>query len=87
MKSMDDYLPIVGEKAMGNIYQKAHRLINKHIVHINSTAQGGGVAEILNNLVLLMNDVGIDTGWRKKISIWIQMRGFPNLLIWIIIVL
>ena len=64
MKSLDDYLPIVGEKVLGNIYQKAHRLINKHIVHINSTAHGGGVAEILNNLVLLMNDIGIDTGWR-----------------------
>ncbi|MFQ6069922.1 MAG: glycosyltransferase [Candidatus Aminicenantales bacterium] len=64
MKSLDDYLPIVGEKVIGNIYQKAHRLINKHIVHINSTGHGGGVAEILNSLVLLMNDVGIDTGWR-----------------------
>lgn len=64
MKSLDDYLPIVGEKVIGNIYQKTHRLSNKHIVHINSTAEGGGVAEILNNLVLLMNDVGIDTGWR-----------------------
>lgn len=64
MKSLDDYLPIVGEKTLGNIYQKAHRLINKHIVHINSTGHGGGVAEILNNLVLLMNDIGIDTGWR-----------------------
>jgi trehalose synthase len=64
MKSLDDYLPIVGEKVLGNIYQKAHRLINRHIVHINSTAHGGGVAEILNNLVLLMNDIGIDTGWR-----------------------
>ncbi len=64
MKSLDDYLPVVGEKVIGNIYKKAHRLMNKHIVHINSTAHGGGVAEILNNLVLLMNDVGIDTGWR-----------------------
>lgn len=64
MKSLDDYLPIVGEKVIGNIYQKAHKLINKHIVHINSTGQGGGVAEILGNLVLLMNDIGIDTGWR-----------------------
>jgi len=36
----------------------------KHIVHVNSTYQGGGVAEILYSLVLLMNDVGIDTGWR-----------------------
>ncbi|MBN1224124.1 MAG: glycosyltransferase [Candidatus Aminicenantes bacterium] len=64
MKSLDEYLPIVGEKVIADIYQKAYRLINRHIVHINSTAYGGGVAEILNNLVLLMNDVGVDTGWR-----------------------
>ena len=38
MKSLDDYLPIVGEKVLGQIYQKAHRLVNKHIVHIYSTA-------------------------------------------------
>ncbi|MBE0461119.1 MAG: glycosyltransferase [Candidatus Aminicenantes bacterium] len=64
MKSVDEYLPIVGEKVIANIYKKAYRLVNKHILHINSTGLGGGVAEILNNLVLLMNDVGIDTGWR-----------------------
>ena len=38
MKSLDDYLPLVGEKIIGEIHQKAHRLINKHSVHINSTA-------------------------------------------------
>ncbi|MFP4083098.1 MAG: glycosyltransferase [Candidatus Aminicenantes bacterium] len=64
MKGLDDYLPVVGEKVIAEIYQKAHRLANKHVVHINSTAHGGGVAEILNSLVLLMNDIGIDTGWR-----------------------
>ena len=65
---MDDYLPIVGEKVVGQIYQKAHRLINKHIVHINSTAHGGGVAEILNNLIVLLNDIGVDAGWRVLIG-------------------
>jgi trehalose synthase len=64
MKNLDDYLPVVGEKIIGDIYQKAHRLTSKHVVHINSTGHGGGVAEILNSLVLLMNDVGVDTGWR-----------------------
>lgn len=68
MKSLDDYLPIVGEKVVGQIYQKAHRLINKHIVHINSTAYGGGVAEILNNLIVLLNDIGVDAGWRVLIG-------------------
>ncbi len=68
MKSLDDYLPIVGEKVIGNIYKKARHLINKHIVHINSTAYGGGVAEILNNLIVLLNDIGVDTGWRVLIG-------------------
>jgi trehalose synthase len=68
MKSLDDYLPIVGEKVVGNIHRKAHRLINKHIVHINSTAYGGGVAEILNNLIVLLNDIGVDSGWRVLIG-------------------
>ena len=68
MKSLDDYLPIVGEKVVGKILQKAHRLINKHIVHINSTAHGGGVAEILNNLIVLLNDIGVDAGWRVLIG-------------------
>jgi len=68
MKSLDDYLPIVGEKVVGQIYQKARRLINKHVVHINSTAYGGGVAEILNNLIVLLNDIGVDSGWRVLIG-------------------
>ena len=68
MRSMDDYLPIVGEEVIGNIFQRAHRLMNKHIVHINSTAHGGGVAEILNSLIVLLNDVGIDSGWRVLIG-------------------
>lgn len=68
MKSVDDYIPIVGEKVVGQIHKKAHRLINKHIVHINSSAHGGGVAEILNSLIVLLNDIGVDAGWRVLIG-------------------
>jgi len=35
-----------------------------HVLHINSTYAGGGVAEILNSLVPLLNDIGISVGWR-----------------------
>jgi len=31
---------------------------------INSTYQGGGVAEMVSSVIPLMNDVGIDMGWR-----------------------
>ncbi len=49
---------------MAEIYSRAKKLSGKHIVHINATYQGGGVAEILYSLVQLMNDVGINAGWR-----------------------
>ena len=64
MKSLDEYREVVGDQVMGEIYAKARSLQGKHVVHINSTSQGGGVAEILSSLVPLMNDVGIDTDWR-----------------------
>lgn len=34
------------------------------MAHVNSTYYGGGVAELLSSLTLLMNSVGIKTGWR-----------------------
>jgi len=63
-KSLDDYREIVGDEVISEIYRKARTLAGKHILHISSTYQGGGVAEMLNSLIPLMNDIGIDTGWR-----------------------
>jgi trehalose synthase len=64
MRSLENYRDIVGVEVLGEIYRKARKLYGKHILHINSTYHGGGVAEILNSLVPLMNDIGIDAGWR-----------------------
>jgi len=64
MRSLDDYKEIVGDKIISTIYKKARILYGKHILHINSTFQGGGVAEILASLVPLINDIGVDSGWR-----------------------
>jgi len=64
MRDLMDYQRIVGYEKVAEIYRKAHRLYDKHILHVNSTYQGGGVAEMLNSLIPLMNDVGVDTGWR-----------------------
>jgi trehalose synthase len=64
LRRLDDYREIIGDKRLGEIYKKVRNLYGAHIVHINSTSQGGGVAEMLSSLVPLMNDVGIDAGWR-----------------------
>ncbi len=64
MQYLEDYRDIVGDDVISTIYKKAGQLFDKHILHINSTYQGGGVAEILSSLIPLMNDTGIDAGWR-----------------------
>ncbi len=64
MTSLDDYRELVGDKIISEIHRKASRLQGKTIVHVNSTFMGGGVAEILNSLVPLMNDIGIKADWR-----------------------
>jgi trehalose synthase len=61
---LEDYRRIVGKEVLDNIKSSAETLKGRHVVHINSTSQGGGVAEILNSIVFLMNDLGIKTGWR-----------------------
>jgi len=64
MLRLEDFRNIVPDEKLAEIYARARKLYGKHIIHLNATYQGGGVAEILYSLVLLMNDVGIDTGWR-----------------------
>jgi len=64
MIHLNDYRPIVGDKVISKIYKQAHGLYRKKIIHLNSTYMGGGVAEILNSLVPLMNDIGLSAGWR-----------------------
>ena len=62
-KSLQHYAPIVGDKILGEIRQLASYLQGARVQHINSTAQGGGVAELLAMLVPLMRDVGLDAIW------------------------
>jgi len=64
MLRLEDFRHIVPDETLAEIYARARKLYGRHIVHLNATYQGGGVAEVLYSLVLLMNDVGIDAGWR-----------------------
>lgn len=43
--------------------QLAAPLAGRRVVHVNSTRYGGGVAEILDKMVPLMNDLGLETSW------------------------
>ncbi len=61
---LKDYAEIVGEKEVDYIKTMADELKGRSLTHINSCAFGGGVAEILYNMVPLMRDVGIDAHWK-----------------------
>ncbi|MBD3234530.1 MAG: glycosyltransferase [candidate division Zixibacteria bacterium] len=62
--NIKDYESIVGAETVQRVLDKAEPLRDLHITHINSTYYGGGVAEVLSSFVILMNSVGIKTGWR-----------------------
>lgn len=68
MKRLEDYRGIVSDEIITDLHRRASLLLDKHVVHMNSTAQGGGVAEMLYALVPLMNDVGVDAGWRVLVG-------------------
>jgi len=60
---IERYRDIVGSHTIDELYILADKLKNKTIQMINSTAVGGGVAEILNRMVPMMNDIGVKTYW------------------------
>lgn len=60
---LDDFVRIVGKQEVNSIRELAEKLQGMSITHVNSTSYGGGVAEILRNMIPLMKDVGLDARW------------------------
>ena len=63
-KALQDYAPVIGEERVQEIRDLAAPLAGARVLHLNATAFGGGVAEILGSLVPLMNDVGLQADWQ-----------------------
>ena len=61
--TLDAYAAFVGQGTIDELRLIGERLAHRVVQHINSTAVGGGVAEILNRLVPLMREVGVDARW------------------------
>ncbi len=62
--TIDDYKQHIGEDTVTRIKDKARAVQDLHVVNINSTYYGGGVSQLLGSLTILMNSLGIETGWR-----------------------
>lgn len=63
MSLLQAYAQVVGEEVIDQLRQLAEPLRGLPLVHVNSTRVGGGVAEILDKLVPLMCELGLDAHW------------------------
>ena len=59
----EPYKALLGSDVVEQLFQIGGLLKGAKIVHVNSTREGGGVAEILNKMVPLMGGIGLDTRW------------------------
>ncbi len=64
MVQVEEYERFVGAETVQRVKEKARALRGLRVAHVNSTYYGGGVAEMLAPLTLLMNSLGIKTEWR-----------------------
>jgi trehalose synthase len=61
--TLADYEQIIDPAAISQLRQVAEDLRGATVVHVNSTRRGGGVAEILNWMVPLMQELGLNPSW------------------------
>ena len=63
MIHINDYTKIVGKEIIDGLYIIAEKLKGFKIQNINSTAVGGGVAEILSRMMPLLKQLDVDSRW------------------------
>ena len=60
---LPDYEPIVGKSTIEELRLLASKLAGREIQNVNSTYVGGGVAEILNHMIPILQELGVDARW------------------------
>lgn len=63
-RRLEEYVPFIGEEVAEGLYQLGHELKGLRVLHINATAKGGGVAELLGAYVGLSNSIGLQAQWQ-----------------------
>jgi trehalose synthase len=80
-ETLDAYRAVVGDRTIGELFRLAESLKGATAQHVNSTRTGGGVAEILERLVPLTNELGIKATWdviEGEDEFWRVTKGFHN---------
>jgi trehalose synthase len=61
---LEDYREAAGDEAVDRLREVAEPFIGARVLHLNSTAFGGGVAELLFTHLGILQDLGIDASWQ-----------------------
>ncbi len=62
-KDIEDYRDVVGNETVDRIKSLAEPLRDARVLHVNATAYGGGVAELLSTHVALLRSAGVHAEW------------------------
>jgi trehalose synthase len=62
--SLDAYREIVPDHILEELHEHARALRGARILHVNATAYGGGVSELLRSTVPLLRDLGLTVDWK-----------------------
>ncbi|HHT9120252.1 MAG TPA: glycosyltransferase [Candidatus Hypogeohydataceae bacterium YC41] len=83
MAKLGEYEPVVGKSVVEELFLLAGHLKGRVMQHVNSTAVGGGVAEILNRLIPLFRDLGVEARWdviKGDEEFFVITKKFHNML-------
>jgi trehalose synthase len=61
--SLDAYQGVVPDPILDELRERARALHGARILHVNATAYGGGVSELLRSSVPLLRDLGLTVDW------------------------
>lgn len=81
MVHIDEYTAVAGESVVEELYLLAKPLKDISVQNINSTAVGGGVAEILMRMVPLLRQLGVNVRWdviRGDDKFFVVTKKFHN---------
>jgi trehalose synthase len=64
LKRVEDFRESAGDAAVDRLLETAQPFKGARMVHVSSTAFGGGVAELLASQIAILQDLGIDADWQ-----------------------
>lgn len=65
---LDDYRKVAPRGAVDFLLRIGERLRGRRLVHVSASRYDGGIVEVLNRVVPILNDLGVETSWEVTIG-------------------